>query len=306
MPSQFKVDVSDVARIPGLRRPQDGEIPFLTPVFFRLQVLIKYFYDSRYSFSFVSDTYGIIESDNDIDYFQIPFGINKHRNVIMWHGVLIELPQKEIDHLRYENIDSDHDIESDFYESEIKCIFSDPPIETGIMITLAKIRNEFLCQFGFDLYTSPKIEIDHFSLLFSKFKKHLFNNQDDLKNNLIEWNKALVESINADCLKQLLLNNQYLKKDEKLQGNKLLERFLKMVLGVKDNIIAPFFHLNDLRIWAAHKDAAKKYQDACINLGISDNSDYSAVYLSLMKSIQEFLTTFLNTLIERKNDQSET
>lgn len=65
----FEYDADDYYYIPGLFRQHDEG--FLTPVFFNIEVLIKYDRHPSYNLTYASRTYGAINADG----FYISFGI---------------------------------------------------------------------------------------------------------------------------------------------------------------------------------------------------------------------------------------
>jgi hypothetical protein len=90
----LKFNLNDTKTIPGLIRPWETGTPFLTPVFFNIYVLVKYFYDPRYTCEFCSETYGTIncpEAPNSKFASDFRFGINPNKKVIAWLGDIISL-----------------------------------------------------------------------------------------------------------------------------------------------------------------------------------------------------------------------
>jgi len=146
--TKFKVDVGDVMRIPGLRRPWGGFPPFLTPVFFHKEFLVRYFYDPRYLCEFHSETYGTIRARE----FDFAFGINPNGKVVAWLGDLEKLPASEQQYLLSENTESDGNITSEFYDAQINCIFTSPIREIEIILLKTKVSEIFQDRFGFALF----------------------------------------------------------------------------------------------------------------------------------------------------------
>jgi hypothetical protein len=102
----FKYDFSESLSTDG----------YLTPVYFNIQVLIRYMYDSRFYCTFSSETYGSIGNDD----FDIEFGINSNSQVVFWLGDIMErIPTKEQFYLLVENISAQHNLASEFYDAQI-------------------------------------------------------------------------------------------------------------------------------------------------------------------------------------------
>ena len=81
-------------------------------------------------------------------------------------------------------------------------------------------------------------------------------------------------------------------------GNKVLELFIKNILNVTDNIIAPSFYLYELRLWADHADVQSKYEDVVTQLGLSKSAGYEEIYSSLIDNLLSFLKRLLCELDE--------
>jgi hypothetical protein len=108
-----------------------------------------------------------------------------------------------------------------------------------------------------------------------------------------------VEDIDHSSIKQYL-KDKGIKFKKDIKSNKALEVFIKSVIGEENNIIAPFFHLYDLRIWANHKDAESVFSEVISNIGLKDETNYNSIYQTLLNNIHEFLLKLLN-LIQNKS-----
>lgn len=279
----FKFDKEDCYKIPGLYRGEH-ERPFLAPVFFEKECLVNYFYLPQYKCQLYSETYGTIDHDK----FDISFGINKNGKVIMWLGDLEKLPEKEQIYLFSCNIDSDHDIASEFYDAQINTQFSDPIKEIELLLQKSKINKKF----GFAIFKNKQAE-ENVDLIFkkcAKYKRIMFNNEDDFKRIISEWNENLIEDINIDEIKKRI-DKELLK--ESLGSIKLLENLIKKI-GITENIIYPYYILYDLRIWSDHSNANDKYSDSIKRLDLKSNSSYSKVYKKLIDKIILFHNKLLD------------
>ena len=62
--------------------------------------------------------------------FKAPFGFNTNGKLIMWLGDIDDMDDKTKGILKQFNVPSDHLlIDSEFYQAQMKCIFSEPIIE---------------------------------------------------------------------------------------------------------------------------------------------------------------------------------
>ena len=278
----FKFNKEDCYKIPGLYRGEH-ERPFLAPVFFEKECLVNYFHLPRYKCQLCSETYGTIYHDD----FCISFGINKNKKVIMWLGDLEKLPENEQQYLFSFNINSEHDIASEFYDSQIKTIFSDPIKEIELLSQKSKINKKF----RFKIFKNEQAEnIDLMLEKCAKYKRIMFNNEDDFKRIISEWNENLIEDINIDEIKKRI-GKELLK--ESLGSIKLLENLIKKI-GITENIIYPYYILYDLRIWSDHSNANDKYSDSIKKLDLKSNSSYSEVYKKLIDKIVLFHNKLLD------------
>jgi len=261
--------------------PKDALSEYLQPVFFEKEVLVRYLYDSRYRCEFCSETYGMIYFNGD----SIPFGVNKNGKIIMWLGDVKNLPLKEKIYLLSYNTESDHEIYSEFYEAQINAAFTEPIKEVEIFIQKSKLNLVFQNKFGFNLFLKSCSEMDELFKLCSKYKKILIGGEDDFKRFISEWNEILIEDLNKKELKKHL--NM---KDEGVRRIKLLEKFIKKVLGVRENIILPYFVLYDLRIWSDHKECQEKFGLSIQRLKINkeDTNNYRLIYQKLVMEIVKF------------------
>ena len=154
--------------------------------------------------------------------------------------------------------------------------------------------------FGFSLYKTTEQEVLDIIGLCSKFKRIVFNSEDDIKRFLSYWNEELIEDLNVDGLKKVLTDNG-VTIDKGNKGLKLLEKFIKNVLKVEDNIIAPLYYLYDLRLWADHREMQSQYDNVLTNLKLKLDATFSEVYKQMITEIYEFYKTQNDKLLEKNN-----
>lgn len=292
MDSQFKIDYGLLMQYREmLFRPWSGMPPFLTPVFFEKEVLIKYFHDSRYICQFHSETYSSILSEN----FSFLFGINPNFKIITWLGDIEELPKREQQYLLSFNIESDGNIDSEFFDAQIQVRYSGLIKEVEIILLKTKISQAFQSKYGFDLYGDIKPSVTDIIQMCSRYKRIIFNNEDDLKRFISEWNETLIEDLHGKKIKSVMKAKSIAYRDD-IKSLKSLEIFLKDILGDQTNMIAPLFYLYDLRIWADHKDSSSKYDSVLNSLGLPSNATFSEIYDELITKIHFFMNEFLTIL----------
>lgn len=242
----FLYDHVDYEYIPGLwRSSSDG---FLTPVFFNLAVLNKYSQHPSYHLDLFSRTYGSIEKPSE---FHMAFGINRSKQVVMWLGDIDkEIPVSEQHYLRSENVESDHDIHSEFYEAQIEVKFSEPSPETALFHLRAQVNETCRRKRGAALHVLSG-EVDE---VLSNLNRPVFWTEAHVAPVINALNCVFVESLNDGYLKEQLLS-VCTKGDLKgLRSMKLLEKWLGAVLRVQDpgKIACPFYVLYDFRVVTSH------------------------------------------------------
>jgi len=288
---KFSYSALDYDFIPGLARPwNDG---FLTPVFFNAAVLNKYAQDPSYTLDLFSDTYGSIIKNDEIN---IQFGINRAGKVIMWLGDIAELPDKEQFYLRSENIDSDHDVCSEFYDAQIGCVFSEPSIENRAMHARSKLNEQCKATLGNDLYQLH----GEISRVIEGLRRPLFWEEKHVAPAAESLNRIMVESLNVSMLRTQLTPHCAPGELKSLKGLKLLEQWLSKCFGAADarSQTLPFFVLYDFRILMCHLASDETQEDSLLSinerLGLDkDNTSLQAIYFSLLPKITASLESIL-------------
>ena len=296
----FKYNIDDTRKIPGLQRPWERGTPFLTPVFFDIEILVRYFYDPRYECEFYGETYGKIDCPEDPNYeydSSFPFGINPNRKVIAWLGDINKLDPKEQLYLESHNIESDGNIRSEFYDGQIGTEFADPIREVELVLFKRKLNKLTHELYNFHVYKTTKENVSDIVSLCSKFKRIIFNSEDDIKRFLSAWNEDLIEDLNVVEIKNTLMQRG-IQIDSGVKGVKLFEKFLKEVVGIRANIIAPLFYLYDLRLWADHREMQKTYDNIIEKMKLSPTSPFSEVYSCLIQRIYDFFSALNKILLE--------
>lgn len=275
---EFSYTALDHDFIPGLAT--HGKDGFLTPVFFNATVLNKYSQNPDYKLNLFSDTYGSIIKGDEIN---ISFGINRTRKVIMWLGDLDLLPENEQHYLRSENIESDHDLYSEFYDAQLHCVFSEPSLEKRAMHSRASLNNRSKDKFGMELYQLH----GEISRVIEGLQRPTFWEEGNVAPVAEALNRIMVESLCPNMLRQQL--NQVIDIDESdykdLKGLKLKQLWLSKCLRAEDasTVMLPFFVLYDFRIFMCHlipndrreKMLASIYQ----RLGLDDaNKNFESIY----------------------------
>ncbi len=284
----------DYEYIPGLVRPWDEG--FLTPVFFNLAVLNKYTQHPEYKLELVSETYGTIFKGDE---WYISFGINKNKKVIMWLGDIDKLPPNEIYYLRSENIGSDHDIHSEFYDSQIDSQFSDPSAQSTVFHQRNDLNQAILDKYGFDLYTLE----GEISQILENLNRPVFW-EDKYVGPFIEaLNRIFVESLNTSGLRKDIDTLKKGLETKSQKGLKLFQLWLAERVNIltADNIMTPFFVLYDFRVMLSHllskERKAEMHESISSRLCVQhDEGNYENLYNALIKAMHSSYKTILETI----------
>ncbi len=242
----FTYDADDYYYYPGLQRPWD--IGFLTPVFFNKTVLAKYDADPNYAIRYASPSYGDILADG----FVIPFGINRHGHLIMWLGDIAKLPKPEQYYLLSENRASDHCIGSEFYDGQIECIFTEPPLEN----LLFAARSNFF-EAAFKRWNAKLAHLDTEVLeLAGTLTRPIYDTPVQRRGVSDILNKVYLESIDNGRLANLLADLNVTAK-----GSGSLKRLQALLETIDDHdqinrLMSPLYTLYDFRVAYSHLNSA--------------------------------------------------
>lgn len=285
---ELNYNSQDYYYIPGLLRPsEDG---YLTPVFFDPDLLLYYNNHSKFRVVQTSFTSVDILDHEGMQLVPHGFGINRMGNIFAWlgdlHNVFCDGQLKnELLRFRASNIDSDHDVVSHFYFSEIEAEFTEPDNEFRIF----HLKNEF----------EKKVKEQHnlelskvnFENLPSDYRQPVIDEIIQVFDVFTMLNSALVETIQKRALSKVLINSGVPSKEIKgLGGLKLLERFLSAILRMDDapSLVSPLFVLNDLRGLDSHLKSSsfdQIYEDCKRRLDCDINTGYLDTYNALITAI---------------------
>jgi hypothetical protein len=191
-----------------------------------------------------------------------------------------------------ENKASEHEIASEFYDAQIDAKFTPPPAVIQCLNKLEEFNKKFHAKFGVHLYHDRSIEerIEETS----RYKRLLLNNLDDFKRFISEFNEIIVENSNSAEIRRLLVAKG-IPIDKGTKGNKLLQAVYEKVLGDLRNLIAPFFHLYDLRVWADHSMGDEKLNAVATALN-TPATEYQQLMEALVAKLDDSVTQLLAKL----------
>ncbi|MDR2270449.1 MAG: hypothetical protein LBF27_06025 [Sphingobacterium sp.] len=291
----FQYDSMDYYLIPGLYREEDDG--YLTPVFFDKDLLLYYNGHPDYSVKFTSFSSCNIYYKGE-PLFSWGFGINRNGLLFKWLGDLDEdfSGDDMRSHLRRfqaSNVTSDHDVLSKFYLSQnpftVEDAFQDSDNESCLFNLINKFNSQVSEKFGVEL---TKVDI---SQLAEYYKPPIMEEREQVFAAFLSLNKYLIENLQEQSLRELLLKvgltDDDLKKDgRKLGSMKLFQLFIEKVLSKvdADKKVAPFFVLNDLRQLHGHLSGNSfedRYNSCKKRLGLENTASDIQVFEALVKSL---------------------
>lgn len=286
----FNYDSDDYYYLPGLTRDHDKG--FLTPVFFNASALIKFDNSPEYRIQFGSKTYGDIRKEDD---YSIPFGINDNGKLVMWLGDIARLPIKEQYYLLSENVESDHNIGSEFYDGQIECIFTELSPENELIKCRSDFHEYALNKFGVRLTHLDSETLD----MIEELKPPIVISPKENRNIYDILNKINIESINPAILTELLSQKGI--ESKKLGSLKKLQKLFEKEFPNSNisDLLSPLFVLYDLRIAYSHLTSEEKKEtiikSVCERLGLDSNENrYNIIYDSLIDQLIKCYKSLMN------------
>lgn len=272
------------------------------PVYFDRKVLNGFYTDNDYELDFFSESYGEIGkkgSNGWLYEWKIPFGINKNDKVILFLGDLDQIDDdRSIFMFKSYNVESDHKlVETELYQAQMNCVFSEPILEERIIQLRTGFYNRMVKQVNTDL-SNLECEIKQKK---ENVEKPISYSEREVSSNVIALDGILNEGISQDGLREISRKLNVEGDIEQLRTRKLLQGIIAKKEGVEKakDIIAPLFHLNDLRVCFAHllpEEQIQKYKNNIVKAyGLNDFSEYRKMYDSLISELYE-LYKYLNVV----------
>lgn len=287
----FQYSQVDYEYIPELTRPWDEG--FLTPVFFNISVLNKFSQNPSYKLDLFSETYGNISQEGE---WNISFGVNRNNKVILWLGDIDSLPESEKYYLRSENIPSDHDIQSEFYDAQIDAQFSEPSKQSATFHSRKELNDFVINRLSFDLYMLE----GEVSEVISNLHRPVFW-EDKYVGSVIEsLNRIFVESINNKEIKKDI-KSVNAEADVKNKGSlKIFQLWLEVRLNCNNanELMCPFYVLYDFRIITCHLQSLDKKADTLKSINSrleidENNEDYELIYDAIINKLSSSFVEIL-------------
>jgi hypothetical protein len=308
---QLSYDARDYFYYPRLGgEDQDG---FLCPVFFDKDALVFFNNHPKYRLVMRSSSSGSIMA-GDEPLLSHGFGVNRNGRIFMWLGDIDRAlsgpaTRRELDILKAFNVDSDHDLASTYFFSQLPGnddeAFFESNNEAKVFQLIDEINAAFANRFGAPLF---KVDIQR---LAEAYRLPVLEDRQQIFQAFMSLNINLVENMDHARLRSLLLGHG-LKKEElltkdgnELRSNKLLQMLLERVLCMSPqdaySTMTPLFVVNDLRQLHGHltedsfEEKYTKYKKA---LGLTPESRDLEVHARLVELLIASLEKIKEALSE--------
>ena len=237
----------------------------------------------EYEVEIFSESYGYIAKKDSSGLYQydwnIPFGFNTNGKLIMWLGDIDGMDDKTKRILKPFNIPSDHLlIDSEFYQAQMKCVFSEPIIEKRILINkeafISNIRKKYSVDLSHLTDECQKHE--------KKVKRPVVFTETAVAEVINAYDKILIEGFNVSEMRKLYEvlydSSERNAKYTSWQSIKLIEAILaKLSLSVNNLDITDY-------LLSADKISDTK-QHIVATLGVQSFNDQESIYNEEIKRL---------------------
>jgi hypothetical protein len=265
-----------------------GKANYLTPVYFKNEVLQKYYQNPRrYTVS-----PGYLHS---LDMWGVSFDINKSNLVHVWLGDLGRLPYEEQLHFRQYNVRPSGGITTEFYDTQILAKFSETkePIHL-LKKSLKEVNKSSLEKLGFKIFQELTDDDAH---AYKTIHVPTTNEPKELDEQLIYLSKILSDSIDKAKIKSRIIWRPSTPEED--THLRFLEKLLEETFGVENTktseIVQPLRLLQRLRSQSAAHRKSTEFRDTLSKLGL-DNKTPKQVFEIIVSSLVGSLTS-IKTLL---------
>lgn len=298
--TDFDYDYKDYYNIPGLRYDDEHSVEgFLTPVYFEKGALVYFLAVPEYEVQIFSDSYGYFAHKDSSGMYQydwnVPFGFNTNGKLVMWLGDISYMDDKTRAILKGFNVSSDHLlIDSEFYQAQMKCIFSEPITEYKILLN----KKTFIA----NINEKYSIDISHLTdecqQQEKKVKRPVVYSETEVTEVINAYDKILIEGFDVSKMKELYevmySSNERDKSYTSWKSIKLIEAILnKLAISIHNmdiaSVMSPLYVLHDYRNLLDHLlsiDKISEKKEHIINtLGVQNFDDQKTIYNEEIKRL---------------------
>jgi hypothetical protein len=211
------------------------------------------------------------------------------------------IPQKERHYLLSENIESDHDVASEFYAAQREAEFAELSNESKLLKERTSFEEICKSKFKFKVFDYERNEYE----VLGELVRPVNWNEKGIIHIINCLTKLCVEAIHNDALRKEIQSLNRSTDMKEMKGLKLLEKWIELHLKTSNahNIMKPFFVLYDLRIVLDHKmsenEIKEKKESFYGRLGISEKKNYESLYDEIVKQMTVSYTILSNELSKK-------
>ena len=279
--------------MPGLCYDDEHSVEgFLTPVYFEKEALVFFLAMPEYEVEIFSESYGYFAKKDSSGLYpydwNIPFGFNTNGKLIMWLGDIDNMDDRTKSILKPFNVPSYHLlIDSEFYQAQMKCTYSEPIIEKRILIKKEAFISNIKKKYPVDLSHLTEECQEHEK----KVRRPVVFTETAVAEVINAYGKILVEGFNDSEMRKLYealyASSERNAKYTSWQSIKLIEATLVKLSSSVDNmdiasVMSPLYILHDYRILLYHLLSTDKISDTkqhiVYTLGVQSLNDQEAIY----------------------------
>ncbi|MDE0400046.1 MAG: hypothetical protein OXL96_19800 [Candidatus Poribacteria bacterium] len=259
---KFIVDLDDRSEEIELTCEQEGQDKFLTPVFFKREVLKKY-HDTPSAYT-VKPT-GL----HCGGLWSIDIDTNSKDLVQVWLGDLSHIPYEEQQHWRLHNVAPEGGITPSRYQRDFEAQFADPEDAVfGFKKSLSVLQKQFYKKYGFIPFKPLAPNDSH---IIDNIRIPLMNEIPEFETQIGYLAKLLPDSIDIKPMRRILQNAKNVdvgeldtKKDMQIR---MFELFLKYE-GLNDEIIADLDKIQKIRSSGVAHRKSQSYEKIISKYGL--------------------------------------
>jgi len=266
------------------------ESRFLTPIFFKREVLRKYRDNPRlYS---IEPLYL-----RCLDLWGIPYSINEEGLVHVWLGDLGRIPEDEQLHWKVHNVLPSGGLEETFFRSQILAEFVDLDAPHFKVLQLREeINRLFLGKFGWQLFRDLD---EREAYIYQVIHPPLTNEPKELSDQLIYLSKVLQESLNVSEMSKAVVDKLKItdKEGKKIPPIEILRAFLTERLGdthIVQDLCESLRTLQRFRTtMSAHRLDRKASQKMLTEMGFVGRISHVDVFNRLVQDINSSMDALI-------------
>lgn len=288
---KFIIDLNDQDEEIELTCEQEGQDRFLTPVFFKREVLKKY-YDSPSKYV-VQPTRLLCSGLWSID-----IDTNSKDLVHVWLGDLSHIPYEEQSHWRLHNVAPEGGITHSRYQRDFEAQFADPEdVVFGFKKSLSSLQEKFHKKYGFTLF-KPLTSND--SYIIDNIHVPLIDEAPEFETQIGYLAKLLPDSIDIKSIYRILQSTENVdaKKLDTIKNQKIrmFELFLKHE-HLNEEIIPDLDKIQEIKSYGVSHRKGQNYEKIVLKYGL-DRTNRIEFFKDIMANLTRHIDILSSSFVE--------